>query len=87
MTRRILLLALFEMHTVPFARQEIEKHKGELLRKSGLDYESFDYLLDHIFDKINVADREVLEPFRKRAIEILKDIDQLMPHFWHLQWR
>ncbi len=34
LTRRILLLAPFEMHTVPFARQEIKKHKGELLRKS-----------------------------------------------------
>ena len=37
LTRRILLLALFEVQTVRFARQEIEKHKGELLRKSGLD--------------------------------------------------
>jgi len=28
-----------------------------------------------IFAKINVVDREILEPFRKRADEILKDID------------
>jgi len=75
LTRRILLLDPFEMYTVPFAKQEIEKHKGELLRKSGLDEDSFGYLLDLIFAKINVVDREVLEPFKKRAIEILKDID------------
>ena len=75
LTRRILLLAPFEMYTVPFAKQEIEKHKGELLHKSGLDEDSFGYLLDLIFAKINVVDREVLEPFRKRAGEILKDID------------
>lgn len=68
LTRRILLLAPFEI----FAKQEIEKHKGELLHKSGLDEDSFDYLLDLIFAKINVVDREVLEPFRKRASEILK---------------
>ena len=75
LTRRILLLAPFEMHTVPFARQEIKKHKGELLRKSGLDEDPFGYLLDLIFARINVVDQELIEPFRKRATEILKDID------------
>lgn len=63
------------MHTVPSAKQEIEKHKVELLRKSGLDEGSFDYLSDLIFTKINVVDQKLLEPFRRRAVEILKGID------------
>ena len=75
LTRRILLLAPFEMYTVPFTKQEIENHKGELLHKSGLDEDSFGHLLDLIFAKMVVVDREVLEPFRKRAGSILKDID------------
>ena len=75
LTRKILLLAPFEMYTVPFTKQEIENHKGELLHKSGLDEDAFSHLLDLIFAKINVVDREILEPFRKRADEILKDID------------
>ena len=46
------------MHTVPFAKQEIESFLA------GPD--SLGYLLDLIFAKINVADQELLDPFRRK---------------------
>jgi len=75
LTRKIIFLAPFEMYTVPFAKSEIEKHKDKLLDKSGLDDESFRYLLDLIFSRIHVADVNILEPFKEKAIEIMKNID------------
>ena len=75
LTRKIILLAPFEMYTVPFARLEIEEHKAELLNKSGLDDESFQYLIDLIFARIRVVDPSIIEPFKKKAIEIMKSLD------------
>jgi predicted nucleic acid-binding protein len=41
------------MYTVVYANLEIEKHKDELLSKSKLDENPFDYLKEFIFSKIS----------------------------------
>jgi len=75
LTRDLILLSPFEMHSIEFSKIEIERHKGELLLKSKLDESSFDYLMDSIFRKINFADVEDITPFRDEAIEIMREID------------
>jgi len=75
LTRKIIFLAPFDMYTVPFTGLEIEKHKAELLHKSGFDDESFQYLLDLIFSRIHVVEPGILEPFREKAIRIMDNVD------------
>jgi len=75
LTRRIILLAPFEMYTVPFARVEIERHRDELLSRSKIEQDTFEFLMDVIFSRIRVVDLEFIEPFREKAVKILKEID------------
>lgn len=75
LTRDLILLSPFGMHTVEFSKIEIEKHKEELLLKSKLDEKSFDYLRDFIFRKIDFATVDDIIPFKDRAIEIMREID------------
>jgi predicted nucleic acid-binding protein len=74
-TRKILFLAPFEFYSLFYARSEIEKHKKELIRKSKLEDDAFQYLMDTIFDKIQVFDLDAIEPYKNKAIEIMADID------------
>ncbi|WP_456478242.1 PIN domain-containing protein [Geoglobus ahangari] len=75
LTRRLILLAPFEMYTVPFVRLEIEKHRKELLSRAKIESDAFELLMDAIFSRIKIVDPEFIEPFRKKAIEILRDVD------------
>lgn len=75
LTRDLILLSPFEMHTIEFSKIEIETHKEELLSKSKLDEKSFDYLRDFIFRKIDFAAIDDIAPFRDKAIEIMREID------------
>ena len=61
-TRKILILAPFEFYTPSFTRSEIEKHKEELIRKSKLDADAFQYIMETIFDKIQIVNLHSLEP-------------------------
>ena len=74
-TRKILLLAPFKFYTVPYTKLEIGKHKNELIRKAGIDGDTFQYLLDRIFDTIEIVEPEVIRPYKEKAIELMKDID------------
>ncbi len=74
-TRKILFLAPFEFYSLSYARSEIENHKKELIKKSKLEDDAFQYLLDTIFDKIQVFDLNTIEPYKNKAIEIMTAID------------
>ena len=51
LTRRIFLLSPFDMYTLAFAEEEIQKHKAELIYKSKLTGEQFGYLIQLIFGR------------------------------------
>lgn len=57
-----MLLTPAEFYTISDAKNEIEKHKNELLIKSKVDEEVFNYLLDSIFKKIYVVEVKTIEP-------------------------
>jgi predicted nucleic acid-binding protein len=73
--RKLLLLAPFRFYTVPYARREIEKHRDGLVKRAGIDDETFQYLMDKIFERIEVVSPEIINPYRERAIEAMKNID------------
>jgi predicted nucleic acid-binding protein len=63
------------MCTVDYAKMEIEMHKGEILRKSKLDEQSLNYLIEIIFSKIDFVSLENKELFKDKAIEIMRNVD------------
>jgi len=73
--RKLLLLAPFRFYTVPYARREIEKHRSGLVKKAGIDEETFRYLMDKILERIEVVSPEIINPYREKAIEVMKSID------------
>ena len=54
---------------------EMEKHKEELFRKSGMDKIDFDKLLYLILRKVTIIPSEVLFPYREEALKMVKEID------------
>lgn len=75
LTRKIIFLSPLKMHTVDYAKVEIEAHKEELLYKSKLDERSLNYLIDFIFSKIDLVSLENIELFRNRAEDIMGKVD------------
>jgi predicted nucleic acid-binding protein len=63
------------MCTLACAKDELQKHKKELIPKSKLNNEQFDYLIQLLFSKMNFVPDEDIEPFKDSAITIMKDID------------
>ncbi|MCX6706730.1 MAG: PIN domain-containing protein [Candidatus Woesearchaeota archaeon] len=58
-----------------FIFEEMEKHKDELLNKSGLDEKSFNELLQLILKKVMIVPNDVLHPYKEEALEIVRQID------------
>ncbi len=54
---------------------EMQKHKDDLLKKSGMLEKEFRRLLQLILSKVLIVPNEVLIPYQKAAWEIIKDID------------
>ncbi len=75
LTRRIIFLAPFELCTVPYAREEIENHRGEFLARTKLDEDAFQFLLDLIFSKVQCIEPKEIQLYRDKAAAVMKDID------------
>ena len=58
-----------------FIFEELEKHHEELMKKSKLNNEEFEDLLNIILSKVLIVPSEVLLKHKKEALEIVKDID------------
>ena len=58
-----------------FIFEEMEKHKGELPKKSEMSAEDFNLLLNLLLRTVMIVPTEVLFQYRKEAYEIIKDID------------
>ena len=54
---------------------EMEKHKGELLRKSKMRAKEFEALLEILLRKVQIVPIDVLHPYKKQAYDLVKDID------------
>ena len=54
---------------------EMQRHRSELFKKSGMPEGDFNKLLRLILKKVTIVPNEVLIPYKKDALEIVKDID------------
>ncbi|MBU0929887.1 MAG: hypothetical protein KJ623_02350 [Nanoarchaeota archaeon] len=53
----------------------MELHKDELLKKSGIDKENFNIVLQLILKKVMIVPNDILLPFKEDALNIIKNID------------
>ena len=74
-TRKLLFFAPFEFYYVPYAKSEISNHMSEVIRKSNLDDEAFQYLMDTLFSEIQLIEPDIIKPYKEKAIEIMSSID------------
>lgn len=75
-TTRKLILEYNKFFLFPsYIFEEMEKHKGELLKKSRMNKEDFDKLLEIILKKVLIVPEELLKANKNEAIGIVKDID------------
>ncbi|MFO8015883.1 MAG: PIN domain-containing protein [Candidatus Woesearchaeota archaeon] len=58
-----------------FIFEEMEKHKDELLKKSGMDSEDFNSLLQLILTKVVIIPNETVKPYKEEAMKIVENID------------
>ena len=58
-----------------FIFEEMEKHQGMLLQKSGMSERDFQLLLGVLLRKVAIVPSEALLPYRQRAWEAVKTID------------
>lgn len=58
-----------------FIFEEMEKHKDELLKKSCMDEKNFNELLQLILKKVMIVPNDALYLYKKKALEIVKQID------------
>jgi len=73
-TREILIHPIMEYLVSEFAFQEVEEHKQEILRKSGLTTEEFDMLFEQLKDKLSFIPDEEIQ-FKDKAQAIMRPID------------
>lgn len=75
-TTRKLILEYDDFFIFPsYIFEEMEEHKDELLKKSKMNKEDFDKLLETLLKKVLIVPEEVLKGHKDEAIEIVKDID------------
>lgn len=71
-TRRIILNYKGFFLFPEFIFEEMEKHKVELLGKSGMNNNDFNRLLSLILKKVVIISNEVLNSYKKESLEIVR---------------
>jgi predicted nucleic acid-binding protein len=75
LTRRLILKYEGTFLFPSFILEELEKHKDELMEKSGLNNREFSQLLHLIIKKVLIVPSNRLNSHRNEAVKIVKDID------------
>jgi predicted nucleic acid-binding protein len=74
-TRKIILEYEGFFLSPAYIFEEMQKHKHELLGKSGMTSQDFNLLLSLLLKKAIIIPNEKLQPYRQQADELVKDID------------
>ena len=74
-TRRLILEYDRQFLFPDFIFRELENHKEELLKKTGLNSSSFEQLLGIILRKVQIVPDEKIKPYKNEALRIVEQID------------
>lgn len=72
-TRDLIFLTNFSLFTPEYLLEEVEKYKEIIIKKSGLDNESFEIAKSLIFSRIKIVPASEFSEFIKEASEICPD--------------
>ena len=75
-TRRIILLDDFDLHTPEYVFIELEKHIDYIQKKSKLNKKNIELLIEIIMTNINVVPIDEYKKDIPEAYKIMKDIDE-----------
>lgn len=75
LTRSILISPYFEFYIPEYGITELEKYKGLMEKKSGLDAKKLDRVMEHLIEYIQVVPVEKFAKYLDKAWKILMDID------------
>jgi len=75
LTRKMIILHTEILLFPSVIFDEMEKHKGELLRKSEMNIEQFETLLEILLHNVQIIPTDILRPYKKKAYDLVKDID------------
>jgi len=75
LTRALLLRPDLNLLSPEMLKEEFEKHRNELIEKSGLSKEQFDKATELVFMNIRILPRQVYAGFELEAKEIAPDKD------------
>lgn len=64
-----------DVYTASYVRLEIDAHRGEIQRKSGLTPPSYDTLMAELWRMIEVIPRQKLVPYLHPAAAVMRPID------------
>ena len=64
----------FVFYTPAYAQEEINKYKGEIMEKSGLNGVEFDALFFALFEKIKVMALKTYDSFMVRSSKLISDV-------------
>lgn len=74
--RKILLSGKFELITIGLAKEEIEEHKAEILKRTKLTEDQLEGLLGLLFSKISVIGDALIKAKMSEAKSIMDGIDK-----------
>jgi predicted nucleic acid-binding protein len=75
LTRKMILLYTGKFLFPSFIFDELEKHKGELVEKSGMGAKQFEMLLTILLQRVQIVPTDILLSYEKKAYDTVKDID------------
>lgn len=73
--RQIIMEMNAELIMIPFMKREVEKHKQEIMQKTGMDEFWFELLMQILNAKMIVLSEEMIKPYMPAAEEIMDSID------------
>ncbi len=74
-SRHLLLNSNLILYSPEGLISELEEHKEEVRRKSGLGEEKYNELMAILLSKIKLVSKESIAPFLKKALEFSPDVD------------
>lgn len=75
MTRKILIHSTLELITLSFSEQEINKYRGEILKRADMDISEFDKIFSQLKNRLIMLEDSAILPHMSEALNIMQNID------------
>ena len=77
LSRKIIFNKNFEFITPSYTLSEINKHRLELCKKSGLSSNELNKLLEKLFNYIKIVNYEIYKDYLEKSKKLIDDVDDI----------